>query len=454
MADNRRQSVRDAAAAGQRGGGNGNGGDGSEKAALKKLDDDVRGARDYLRAIVPAHVNADQYVAIVIGALHKDRYLAEAAIRNPGSLMAALAEGARLGLVPGDGFALVPFKRAEGDGPKIPVITPVTEYTGELTLMYNTGLVEAVVCEVVHARDTYIRGKHPHDPPVFVKGGQLDPEGTDKPFASGGSPPHAGGRPGERGAPIGAFGYAVLMSGGVSRVVEMGADEILLHRDSAPSKKVWDGPFWRSQWMKTIVHEMYKWVPKSPEYAAEMMRASAAAARVPAGVVMGKLERPMLEAGDTEMGAISAPPAAMGAPAAPGQRDPVEGHAEAGGQRDGRRRGRGKAAEADGSAPADPVRLDTLGALLDDIGIDDQPDRLKIVATLGGSAVGDDGRVPLTNDQAATVAGHLRAVIAKASTDEPAVVLLWERVAEAERAAGTGGGDQEPDGEGHSATGG
>jgi recombination protein RecT len=447
-----RQSVREAAARG----GNGNGGgDGGEKAALKKLDDDVRGARDYLRAIVPAHVNADQYVAIVIGALHKDRYLAEAAMRNPGSLMAALAEGARLGLVPGDGFALVPFKRAEGDGPKIPVITPVTEYTGELALMYNTGRVEAVVCEVVHARDTYIRGKHPHDPPVFVKGGQLDPEGTDKPFASGGSPAHAGGRPGDRGAPIGAFGYAVLMSGGVSRVVEMGADEILLHRDSAPSKKVWDGPFWRSQWMKTIIHEMYKWVPKSPEYAAEMMRASAAAARVPAGVVMGQLERPMLEPGDTEMGAIAAaPPAAMGAPAAPGQRDPVPGRAEPGGQRAERRRGRGKAAEADGSAPADPVKLDTLGALLDDIGIDDQPDRLRIVAMLGGSAIDGEGIVPLTNDQADTVAGHLRAVIAKATTDEPAVVLLWERVAVAERAAEAAGGGGEPDGEDHSAGGG
>ena len=443
-----RQSVREAAARG----GNGNGG--GEKSALQKLDDDVRGARDYLRAIVPAHVNADQYVAIVIGALHKDQNLAAAAMRNPGSLMAALAEGARLGLVPGDGFALVPFKRAEGDGPKIPVVTPVTEYTGELALMYNTGRVEAVVCEVVHARDTYIRGKHPHDPPVFVKGGQLDPEGTDKPFASGGSPAHAGGRPGDRGAPIGAFGYAVLMSGGVSRVVEMGADEILLHRDSAPLKKVWDGPFWRSQWMKTIIHEMYKWVPKSPEYAAEMMRASAAAARVPAGVVMGQLERPMLEPGDTEMGAISAPPAAMGAPAAPGQRDPVAGTAEPGGGQRAQRKGRGKAAGADGSAPADPVKLDTLGALLDDIGIDDQPDRLKIVATLGGSAIGDDGIVPLTNDQADTAAGHLRAVIRAGDTDTPPVVLLWERVATAERAAGGGGDDREQDGEGHSAGGG
>jgi recombination protein RecT len=444
-----RQSVRQAAAAGR--GGNGGDDGGAQPAALKKLDDDVRGARDYLASIVPAHVNANQYVAIVIGALHKDRYLAEAALRNPGSLMAALAEGARLGLVPGDGFALVPFKRSEGEGgPRIPVITPVTEYTGELQLMYNTGRVEAVVCEVAHEHDTYIRGKHPHDPPVFVKGGALDPPGTDKPFAAGGTPrnPDAG----PRGAPIGAFGYAVLMSGGISRVVEMGRDEIMLHRDAAPSKKVWDGDFWRSQWLKTIIHEMYKWVPKSPEFAADLMRASAAAARVPAGVVMGQLERPMLEPGDTEMGALPAaapPPAAMGTPAPAGERDPVPGRAEPGGQRGQRQRG--KAAGADGNAPADQERLDLIGELLTGIGVEGD-DGLRVVAVLGGSAVGGDGRVPLTNDQAATVAGHLRAVIAQGSTDTPAVVLLWERVAGAEHAAGAAvRGQAGPDGEGHGA---
>lgn len=257
----------------------------------RALDDQVRGSVNYWRHIVPAHVNAQQFAAIVVGQLHRKPDLYDAAVRNPQSLMAALADCARLGLVPGDGYALTFFNNKDTG---MPDIVGMTEYTGELDLIFRTGKVVTVVAEVVFTEDVFNRGRHPHDPPVFE--------------------PRGGRFPGEedRGTPEGGFCYAVFPDGSNSRIVYMARDEIMKHRAVAKTKKIWDGEFWRSMWLKTLVHELYKWVPKSPDYQGEMMRAEAAMVDTPMPVMTAPPPRSAVAAPD--QAAIAPPQTSAPAP--------------------------------------------------------------------------------------------------------------------------------------------
>lgn len=214
----------------------------------QRVQDEVK----WFRAVVPAHVNADQFIAIGVGLLRKDERLAAAAVRNPGSFMAALSDCARLGLIPGDGFALVPFENRETG---IPEVTGITEYTGEIDLMYRSGGVRAVVAEVIRDHDEFWRGR----PPRFA------------PMDEGLAPDS------DRGALRGVFAYAVLDSGEISHVVVMGKDEVMRHKAAAKTRKIWEGPFEQSMWLKTAVHELFKWVPHSAEYLRELMRVQAQA---------------------------------------------------------------------------------------------------------------------------------------------------------------------------------
>ena len=69
----------------------------------------VRQSRSWFATIVPAHIDAAAFVALALAYLRRNASLAAAAQCNPQGLLAALAECARLGLVPGDTFHLVPF---------------------------------------------------------------------------------------------------------------------------------------------------------------------------------------------------------------------------------------------------------------------------------------------------------------------------------------------------------
>jgi len=280
---------------------------------------------------VPAHVNADQFIAIGIGALNKDPDLAAVAVRNPQSFMAALSECARLGLTPGDGYALT-FRGSE--------IVGIVEYTGELELIYRTGQVRTVIAEVVFTQDNFARGLHPHDPPTFAPAGD-------------------GRFPGDkaRGEPEGGFAYAVFSDGGISRVVYMARDEVMLHRDAAATKRIWDGPFWKSMWLKTLVHELKKWVPSSPEYMRELMRVMAA----PEPPQVDWTPAPALSQSQVRRHAIGdfspvTPPGEAQVPAEP--------------------------SPADGGGKANPAALSVIGKMLGEFGCTASNDRLAAVSVL------------------------------------------------------------------------
>lgn len=301
--------------------------------ALDAVRDKVREARAWFKTVVPAHVNADQFIAIGIGALNRDPDMAAVAVRNPQSFMAALSECARLGLTPGDGYALT-FRGND--------IVGVVEYTGELSLIYRTGQVRTVIAEVVFTNDDFARGVHPHDPPTFAPG-------NDGRF------------PGDkaRGEPEGGFAYAVFNDGGTSRVVYMARDEVMLHREAAATKRIWDGPFWKSMWLKTLVHELKKWVPSSPEYLRELMRVMAA----PEPPAVDWTPAPAAVAGPAPALASGA-----GSSGTPSGTSPGNSSAEG--------------SPARGGGKANPAVLKAIGGLLDQFSCMDQDDRQHAVSVL------------------------------------------------------------------------
>lgn len=292
---------------------------------LEAVRQQIRDARGWFNAVIPSHVNADQFVAVGLGVLSKDPQLAEVAKRNPQSFMVALSECARLGLMPGDGYALTYF----GNN-----IVGIVEYTGELELIHRTGQVRTVCAEIVWSHDTFSRGAHPHDPPSFEPAGGRFP--SEK----------------ERGEPEGGFAYAVFENGTTSRVVYMATDEVMLHKKAARNKNVWESDFWRSMWLKTFVHELYKWVPKSPEFLAASMR------------VMAAGDLPGVPQAEWASGlASAAPQTAIGSPvenpAPPAAPSPAEG----GGKVNG-------------------AALKAITKLLDEFGCTDRGDRLHAVSVL------------------------------------------------------------------------
>jgi len=205
--------------------------------------------------VLPSHIKADQWVRAAQGIVRRDPALLKAARANPGSFMAAMLKCAHLGLEPGDTFYLVPFGNE---------VTGIVAYTGLVELMFRAGEVVSVVAEVVHENDDFqwVPGqmvKPIHNPPTDLNG---------KPswFV-------------DRGDLVGAYAYAEMKSGATSRVVVMGADEIKKHRDAGRGNTGASSPWvkWpRSMYLKTVVKELSKWTPTSPEYRSEVLRQEAA----------------------------------------------------------------------------------------------------------------------------------------------------------------------------------
>jgi len=305
---------------------------------LEAVRQQIRDARGWFEKVVPSHVNADQFIAIGLGVLSKNPDLANVAKRNPQSFMVALSECARLGLTPGDGYALTYFGSE---------IVGMVEYTGELELIYRTGRVRTIIAEIVWTEDTFSRGLHPHDPPTFAPAGGRFPKAA------------------ERGEPEGGFAYAVFQDGSCSRVVYMAEDEIMLHRKAAKTKQIWDGDFWRSMWLKTFVHELKKWVPTSPEYLREVMRVLAAG-EPPAE--QGMLPQPRQHA------------IGNGSPTAPhGGATGTDGGS---GVPSGSSAGTGEPSPAEGGGKANPAVLSVIGKIMGEFGCTASNDRLGAVSIL------------------------------------------------------------------------
>jgi recombination protein RecT len=203
--------------------------------------------RDDLAMVAPSHVNPDKLYRTMIGLLRGNDNLAKAAASNPGSFIAAVFECAELGHRPGDTYHFVPF------GNKV---TGIEDYKGEIERMYRAGAVVSVKAEIVYSNDTYDFDETTMQVPSHKRdrfGGKTS-----------------------RGRMVGVYAYAVMRGGALSRVVEMGEEEVLEHKAASRSGNGADSPWtkWpRSMWLKTAVHELAKWVPTSNEYLTDQARA-------------------------------------------------------------------------------------------------------------------------------------------------------------------------------------
>jgi recombination protein RecT len=247
------------------------------KAHLEEVEAKVNSAIEWFRRVVPSHVNADQYVGLAIGELRLNPKLAAAAWDNPTSLMIALSECARLGLVPGDTYYLVPFQNRSDKSPFHWDVTGVISWQGEVDLMYRSGGVSSVHCELVRGIPGWA-GEEQVKPDRFRwQPGMVLPEHEiqDDGLASDE----------ERGPLRAVYAYARLTTGGISQVAVLNRGKVMQARSKAKTLDFWgpewplEGPDTANMWRKTGVHRLVDWVPHTAEFIAERLRASAAAAQ-------------------------------------------------------------------------------------------------------------------------------------------------------------------------------
>lgn len=204
-------------------------------------------------AVLPSHVKPEQFARLAVGALRRDPMLYKAAEQNPPSLMYALLEAARLGLEPGTPeFYLTPRFG------KNPGVLGITGYQGEVELIYRAGAVSSVKAEVVCERDQFTYRPDMERPEHVVDW-----------FA-------------DRGLVRGAYAYAEMVGGGVSKVVVVGPREIERAKSASATADKAHSP-WTTDYaamvLKTAVHQLAKWVPTSAEYRREQLRAATEVAR-------------------------------------------------------------------------------------------------------------------------------------------------------------------------------
>ncbi len=204
--------------------------------------------------VLPSHIKPETFARLAVGALRRDPMLMKAATANPPSLMHALLEAARLGLEPGTAeYYLTPRFGRE------PAVLGITGYRGEVELIYRAGAVVTVKAECVHERDEF----------TYSPGTMERPTHRIDWFS-------------DRGAVLGAYAYAEMVGGGVSKVVVIGPKEIERAKSASATADKSHSP-WTTDYaamvLKTAVHRLAKWVPTSAEYRREQLRAVAEVAR-------------------------------------------------------------------------------------------------------------------------------------------------------------------------------
>jgi recombination protein RecT len=219
--------------------------------------------------VLPSHLQADQWVRVAQGSLRRDPKLARVALANPGSLLSALLRCAHLGLEPGDTFHLVPFGNE---------VVGITDYTGEIELIYRAGAIAKVEAQVVYSKDVF-----------EYRPGEMD------------RPQHEVDWFGDRGELIGVYAYGVFHSGAVSRVVVMSKADIDQVKAVSKTARQKDSPWqvWPDRmWLKTVVKQLRKWVPSSAEYRSEVLRAEATAVDAAATMALPEGDLPFDEDDD------------------------------------------------------------------------------------------------------------------------------------------------------------
>lgn len=202
--------------------------------------------------VLPSHMNGQTWIRLAQGVLRRDKNLARIAGTNPGSLMQALLECARLGHEPGtESFYLVPMgNEIEGwEG-----------YRGVIERMYRAGAVTSVKAEIVRQNDRF------HYQPSMDR------------------PEHEIDWFGDRGPILGAYSYAEMRDGSTSKVVVINQDYInkvrAMSRGSDKPSSPWQ-KWEEAMVLKTVIHRLEPFVPTSSEYLREQMRAAREVAAEP-----------------------------------------------------------------------------------------------------------------------------------------------------------------------------
>lgn len=237
--------------------------------------------RDEYAALVPSHVNPDQWVRLAVGAIRGNKDLEQAAQNDVGVFLRELKTAARLGLEPGtEQFYLTPRKSKAHRGQKI--IKGIVGYQGIIELIYRAGAVSSVVVETVRDRDSFRYTIGRDERPVH----DVDWFG------------------GDRGDLVGVYAYAVMKDGATSKVVILNRRQIDAIKAKSDSKNSDYSP-WNtnpeSMWLKSAVRQLMKWVPTSAEYMREQLRAQAeVAAELPTGMSTPSMPQPSVDLPDED----------------------------------------------------------------------------------------------------------------------------------------------------------
>ena len=188
---------------------------------------------DTFAQVLPQHVGPEKFTRWALTLL-KDPKLAEVARTDAGrlSIMSALMDCASLGLEPGRTYHLVPFKG---------VVTGIVDYKGEVQLVWNA-VQRPVVASLVYSKDDFA-----------VRGANVPPLHEGNWFSEDG-----------RGSIKGGYAYVDYGQQLYSLVVYMPEADFLHHKAKAQTQNVWDE--WpEAMRLKTLVHQLRKWVPWSAE---------------------------------------------------------------------------------------------------------------------------------------------------------------------------------------------
>ena len=224
--------------------------------AVAKVDNSPTGLMQQYKTdfttVLPSHIKGDQWLRVALGALRKDKRVAQAAANDTGQFMGAMLNAARLGLEPGtEQFYLVPQAPKKG-APE--VIMGVVGYQGLVELMYRAGAVSSVIVECVfqHDKFSYVPGRD--ERPIHEIDWDRDNRGDLRLV----------------------YAYAVMKDGATSKVVVMNRSDIDRIKGSSRSAHSEYSPWVKHEpamWMKTAARQLAKWVPTSAEYMREQLRA-------------------------------------------------------------------------------------------------------------------------------------------------------------------------------------
>jgi recombination protein RecT len=183
--------------------------------------------------LLPAHISPDKFQRWALTVVQRPELAA--AIKSPEgqlSIITALMDCATLGLEPGRTYHLVPFKGK---------ITGIIDYKGEIELIIRKNPNACVIAQLVRKADTFT-----------ITGANVPPCHDADWFGD------------SRGEVIGGYAYVDYGRERYSLVVRMSEADFLNHRAKAQTTNVWDT--WpESMRLKTLVHQLRKWVPWSTE---------------------------------------------------------------------------------------------------------------------------------------------------------------------------------------------